>query len=429
MALTQPAARIEAGPRRIEPVGIEWYSPPDLVTQRGRPARIAVVHDWFDSYFGSERVVEQILACFPDADLFATVDFVPQDQRGFLQGKPVTTSFIQRLPFANPRFRMYLPLMPLAIEQFDLSRYDLVLSSSHAVAKGVLTGPNQLHVSYLHAPIRYAWEYQHEYLRQSGLDRGLRGAVARYLLHRVRLWDCRTANGVDRFIANSGFIARRIRKIYGRESTVVYPPVDVQRFALEPDKDDYYIAVSRFVPYKHTETIVRAFERLPQRRLVVIGDGPGFKRARAKAPANVTLLGFQSADALCRHLQRAKALIFAAEEDFGITPVEAQACGTPVIAYAGGGAIETVRGPSEPRPTGMFFDAQTPEAIAAAVEAFEREGHAIAPEDCRANALAFAPERFRVSYLREVVSAWRAHGGSLSSETLARMARTAVANA
>ncbi len=429
MALNRPAARSEAGARRLEPIGGDWFPPPNLLTRRGRPARIALVHDWFDSYYGSERVVEQILACFPGADLFAIVDFVPAGERAFLHDKPVATTFVQRLPFANPRFRMYLPLMPLAIEQFDLSRYDLVLSSSHAVAKGVLTGPDQLHVSYLHAPIRYAWEYQHDYLRQSGLDRGLRGVIARYLLHRIRLWDYRTANGVDRFIANSAFIARRIRKIYGRDSSVVYPPVDVQSFALEAEKDDYYVAVSRFVPYKHTDTIVRAFQTLPHRRLVVIGDGPGFKRARAGAPANVTLLGFQPADALRRYMQRAKALIFAAEEDFGITPLEAQACGTPVLAYAGGGAIETVLGPEEPRPTGFFFDAQTPEAIAEAVEAFERDGGAIAPADCRANALAFSPERFRVGYVREVLEAWRAHGGALSSETPAGMARAAVAHA
>jgi glycosyltransferase involved in cell wall biosynthesis len=402
-------------PARLGAVAAAQQAAPRLLTAAGRPARVALVHDWFDAYYGSERVVEQILRCFPEADLFALVDVMPDAERGFLQGKPVRTSFIQRLPFARRHFRQYLALMPLAIEQLDLSAYDLVLSSSHAFAKGVLTGPRQLHVAYVHAPMRYAWEYQHQYLRQSGLDRGVRGAIARWILHRLRLWDSRTANGVDCFLANSSFIAARVRKIYRRDAAVVHPPVAVQQFPLESRKEDYFLAVSRFVPYKHTETIVEAFRTLPQRRLMVIGDGPGLERTRARAPSNVSLLGFQPADALRRHMASAKALIFAAEEDFGITPVEAQACGTPVIAYAGGGALETVRGPDWSRPTGLFFDAQTPEAIVDAVERFEREGAAFAPEDCRANAQQFAPERFREAFVREVSDAWTRHGGRIAS--------------
>jgi glycosyltransferase involved in cell wall biosynthesis len=382
-----------------------------LLTPSGRPARIALVHEWFDSYYGSERVVAEILRCFPDAELFALVDVTPPEQRGFLDGRSVRTSFLQRLPFARRHFRSYLPLMPLAIEQFDLSDYDLVLSSSHAFAKGVLTGPGQLHVAYVHAPMRYGWEYQHQYLRQSGLERGLRGALTRVVLHYLRLWDYRTAHQVDHFMANSAFVARRIDKIYRRPSTVVYPPVDVARFELQSSKEDYYVAVSRFAPYKHTETIVEAFRDLTPRRLVVIGDGAGFKRARARATANVTLLGFQSFEVLREHLSRAKALIFAAEEDFGITPVEAQACGTPVIAFGRGGALETVRDLDQARPTGLFFEAQTAAAIAAAVERFEREGGRILPEDCRTQALCFTPERFRAAYLDQVSEAWLRHGG------------------
>jgi glycosyltransferase involved in cell wall biosynthesis len=382
-----------------------------LRTASGRRARIALVHEWFDAFYGSERVVAQILNCFPDAELFALVDVMAPEQRGFLGGRKVQTSFLQRLPFARRQFRNYLPLMPLAIEQFDLSGYDLVLSSSHAFAKGVLTGPSQLHVAYVHAPLRYAWEYQHQYLRQSGLARGLRGALVRAVLHYLRLWDVRTANQVDHFIANSAFVARRIDKIYRRPSAVVHPPVEVARFELRTAKEDYYLAVSRFAPYKHTETIVEAFRELPGHRLVVIGDGPGLKRARARATPNVTLLGFQSFEALHRHMGSAKALIFAAEEDFGITPVEAQACGTPVIAFGGGGALETVRDLDQARPTGLFFDAQTPGAIAAAVGRFEREGSLILPENCRAHALDFTSERFRAAYLRQVTEAWTRHGG------------------
>jgi glycosyltransferase involved in cell wall biosynthesis len=225
------------------------------------------------------------------------------------------------------------------------------------------------------------------------------------------LWDQRTAHQVDHFLTNSAFIARRIDKIYRRPAAVVHPPVEVERFALRPAKEDYYLAVSRFVPYKHTETIIAAFRDLPAHRLVVIGDGPGLKRARARVPGNVTLLGFQPFDALRRHMGRAKALIFAAEEDFGITPVEAQACGTPVIAFGGGGALETVRALGQPRPTGLFFPAQTVAAIAAAVERFEREGGKIAPADCRTHAFGFTPERFRAAYLHEVSEAWSRHGG------------------
>jgi glycosyltransferase involved in cell wall biosynthesis len=382
-----------------------------LLTPAGRPARVALVHEWLDTYYGSERVVAEILACFPDADLFALVDVMPAGQRGFLGGRPVRTSFLQRLPFARRHFRAYLPLMPLAIEQFDLQRYDLVLSSSHAFAKGVLTGPAQLHVAYVHAPMRYAWEYQHQYLRQSGLERGLRGLLVRGLLHYLRLWDYRTTNPVDHFIANSEFVARRIDKLYRRPSAVVHPPVDLARFAPEAVKEDYYLAVSRFAPYKHTETIVEAFRSLPGQRLVVIGEGPGLRRARARIGPNVTLLGFQPFEVLKKHLGAARALIFAAEEDFGITAVEAQACGTPVIAFAGGGALETVRGLDRAHPTGLFFEAQTAGAIAAAVLRFEREGAAITAADCRANAQAFSAERFRTAYLRQVVDAWTRHGG------------------
>lgn len=383
----------------------------ELLTPAGRRARIALVHEWFDTYYGSERVAAQILACFPAADVFTLIDVMAEEQRGFLAGHRIHTSFLQRLPFARRHFRLYLPLMPLAIEQFDLAGYDLVLSSSHAFAKGVLTGPAQLHVAYIHAPMRYGWEYQHQYLRQSGLARGVRGALTRCVLHYLRLWDYRTANQVDHFVANSRFIARRIDKIYRRPSAVVYPPVDVHSFTLRAAKEDYYVAVSRFSPYKHAETIVEAFRELGTRKLVVIGDGPGFARTRAKAPANVSLLGFQPFEVLQHHMAAAKALVFAAEEDFGITPVEAQACGTPVIAFAGGGALETVRGLDQARPTGLFFEDQTAAAIAAAVERFEREGGAIDPEDCRANALAFAPERFRSAYRTEVAQAWARHGG------------------
>lgn len=305
-------------------------------------ARVAIVHDWLTVYAGAERVLEQMLLALPQADLYSLVDFVPEDARGFLGGRRARTSFLQRLPRARTHYRSYLPLMPLAVEQFDLSGYDLVISSSHAVAKGVLTGPDQLHLCICYSPIRYAWDLQHQYLEESGLTRGVKGAAARLLLHYVRLWDARTANGVDDFIAISGFIARRIQKVYRRDATVIYPPVDTDGFALRPDKEDFYLTASRLVPYKKIDLIVEAFSALPDRRLVVIGDGPEMAKVRAKAGPNVQLLGYQPFSVLKDHLQRARAFVFAAEEDFGIVPLEAQACGTPVIAYGKGGSLSLI---------------------------------------------------------------------------------------
>jgi glycosyltransferase involved in cell wall biosynthesis len=358
-------------------------------------SRIAVVHDWLTTFAGAERVLEQILKVYPEADLFAVCDFLPDSDRGFLSGRAPTTTFIQKLPWARKRYRGYLPLMPLAIEQLDLSGYDLVISSSHAVAKGVLTGPDQLHISYVHTPIRYAWDLQHQYLRETGLDHGLKGWLARWQLHKIRLWDLRTANGVNHFVANSKFIARRIWKVYRREAEVIYPPVDVSGFSPGEQKEDYYFTASRMVPYKKIDLIVEAFSAMPQKRLVVIGDGPDMSKIRARAGKNVELLGFQETSVLREHMQKAKAFVFAAEEDFGIVPVEAQACGTPVIAYGRGGVLETVRGLESDKPTGTFFESQTVDDLAAAVKRFEEIGEQITPENCRANAERFSAERFR----------------------------------
>ena len=263
--------------------------------------RVAVVHDWLTLCAGGERVLEQILNIWPEADLFSVVDFLSDEDRRQLRGKHATTTFIQRLPWARRRYRAYLPLMPLAIEQLDLDRYDLVISSSHAVAKGVITGPDQLHVSYVHSPMRYAWDLQHQYLAEAGLTRGIRSALARLVLHYMRIWDLRSSNGVDHFVANSNFIARRIRKVYRREAEVVHPPVNIDRFSLRSDKEDFYFTASRMVPYKKIPLIVEAFTRMPGRRLVVVGDGPEFERARAGAGPNVRMLGYQGNEVLVDH--------------------------------------------------------------------------------------------------------------------------------
>ncbi|KRW74855.1 glycosyl transferase [Pseudomonas sp. TTU2014-096BSC] len=357
--------------------------------------KIAIVHDWLVTYAGAERVLAGLIETWPDADLFAVIDFLSDEDRASLGGKRATTTFIQQLPKAKTHYQKYLPLMPLAIEQLDMSAYDLVISSSHAVAKGVLTGPNQLHISYVHSPIRYAWDLQHQYLHEASLDRGIKAKLARMLLHYMRMWDQRTASGVDEFIANSHFIGRRINKSYRRESTVIYPPVDTRNFTLYAEKEDFYLTASRLVPYKRIPMIVEAFSRMPDKKLIVIGAGPEMDKAKELASPNVMLMGYQNFAVLLHHMQRARAFVFAAEEDFGIAPIEAQACGTPVIAFGRGGVLETVRGIDHPEPTGVFYDEQTAESLIAAIGEFEAQAHHIFPDACRASAERFSTERFR----------------------------------
>jgi glycosyltransferase involved in cell wall biosynthesis len=379
-------------------------------TQKGAAAfdatelRVAIIHDWLVTYAGAERVLEQLLRIFPGADVFTLLDLLPERDRGFLDGVRIHTSFIQRLPILRRRYRAILPLMPIAVEQFDVSGYDLVLSSSHAVAKGVLTGPEQLHISYCHSPMRYAWDLQHQYLREARMT-GVRSLLARWFLHQLRIWDVQTANGVDAFIANSMFIARRVRKTYRRPARVVYPPVDVESFSLQPRKEDFYLAASRLVPYKRMPLIVEAFTAMPGRQLVVVGDGPDIRRMREAAGPNVDVLGWQPTATLRDLMQRARAFVFAAEEDFGIAPVEAQACGTPVIAFGSGGATETVVDGS----TGLFFDRQTVPALVDAVDRFERAPD-FCPRTIRSNAERFAAPVFRERMSACVADALARHG-------------------
>jgi glycosyltransferase involved in cell wall biosynthesis len=369
----------------------------NLGVDRGAGMRVAIVHEWLDTYSGSERVLEQLLQCFPNADLFAVVDFMNESERGFLQGRRVQTSFIQRLPLARRMFRNYLGLMPIAMQQLDLSKYDLIISSHHAVAKGVLTGPDQIHVSYIHSPMRYAWDLQHQYLSQTGMDRGLRGLYARWLFARLRQWDVSTAHQVDHFIANSRYVARRIKKAYRREATVIHPPVDISRFKMRSEKEDFYLLACRMVPYKRAEIVVESFVRQPGRYLTVVGGGPENKRVRAAArdAPNIKFVDSVPQYELIDLMQRARAFVFAGEEDFGITLVEAQACGTPVIAYGRGGAAEIVVSEDAGAPTGVLFDRQEPDAITAAVQQFEALGTEITSQACRANALRFSQEQFK----------------------------------
>jgi glycosyltransferase involved in cell wall biosynthesis len=372
--------------------------------------RIAVVHEWLLDYAGSERVLREILDLYPQADLFALVDLPDEELKAAIPRRAKATSFLQSLPRPRRWLRYYVPLMPLAIEQLDLSGYDIIVSSSHAVAKGVITGPSQLHVSYVYTPMRYAWDLQHEYLRAAGLERGPLSWAARLALHRLRLWDVRTANGVDVFLADSAHVARRIRKAYRREAEVLYPPVDVSAFPMRETKEDFYLTVSRLEPYKRVDLLVEAFSRMPQRRLVVIGDGPEMRRVQSKASPNVEVLGRLPTAAVRDHMQRARAFLFAGVEDFGIVMVEAQACGTPLIAFGRGGAAEIVQGD-----TGVLFGEQTADAVIEAVRRFEQDPARFAPASSRQNAMRFDRERFRKRFEELVRSHWERFSRELAT--------------
>jgi glycosyltransferase involved in cell wall biosynthesis len=401
----------ERGGKRMNPPGPVAVALTDRAL--AGPMRIAVVHDWLDTWRGGESVLAEILALYPDADLFALVDFLPEALRHRILHKRARTSFLQRLPFARTRFRTFLPLMPRAIESLDVTPYDLVITSSHAVAKGVATTPRQLHICYCHSPIRYAWDLREQYLDATGLGRGVKGAIVARVLDHLQRWDRATSARVTYFVANSGHIRQRIARCYDRDAVVIYPPVDVEFFtpdlaAPRPGTRGYYVTASRWVPYKRVDLIVTAFRALPERRLIVVGNGPQADRVRAAAGSNVDFVGEVPRERLRELLRGARAFLFAAEEDFGILPVEAQACGTPVIAYGRGGVTESVRGLDVDAPTGLFFTEQTATAIADAVSLFESRAGDLRAEACRTNALRFAASRFRREFADFVAARWAA---------------------
>ncbi len=364
--------------------------------------KIAVVHDWLVTNAGAEKVLGAILDIYPDADIFSLVDFLSKkDRTDVLNGKFARTSFIQKLPFAKKHFRNYLPLFPKAIESFDLSEYDLVISSSWAVAKGVKTTKKQLHICYCYTPIRYAWDLYDEYT--SNLKQPKKFLVEQTLKY-IRKWDIKTVDRVDFFIADSKFVQNRIKKTYNRDSVVIYPPVNIDKFTLEEKKDDFFFTASRLVPYKKTKLIVEAFNEMPDKKLVVIGAGEEYDTIKAIAKENITLLGYQEDDILIKYMQKAKAFVFAAEEDFGIVPLEAQACGTPVIAYGKGGALETVNDGA----SGLFFKYQTTASLADAVKRFE--SMQFNPYTVRENSLKFARSEFEkniTAYSKEAYERWK----------------------
>ncbi len=363
--------------------------------------KCALVHEWLTPLAtgGSELVVREILACVA-ADLYATIDFESTNPASYLYQRQIGTTFLQHLPGAKSGIQKYLPLMPIAIEQLDLRQYDIILSSSHAVAKGVLASPQQLHLCYCHTPMRYAWDLTFDYLQQSRFGRGLLGVLTRYVLHQIRQWDVLSTNRVDYFIANSQFTANRIWRCYRRQAEVVYPPVNIDRFTCNADKEDFYLTVCRLVGYKQVEPIVEAFNQ-NGKNLVVIGTGTELPRLQQIAKSNVTILGYQPNNVVQDYLARAKAFVYAACEDFGIVLVEAQACGTPAIAYGVGGAAETVLDirihPS--CGTGILFPQQTSAAILAAIATFETYERQFQAECIRAHAESFAAAVFRSRYL------------------------------
>jgi glycosyltransferase involved in cell wall biosynthesis len=363
--------------------------------------RVAIVHDWLYVLGGAEQVLREILRCYPDADVFTLFDLLRPEDRRKLGFETSHTSFLQKMPLLGRYHRSYLPLMPIAIEQFDLSSYDLVISSSCAVAKGVLTGPEQVHIAYVHSPMRYAWDLQHVYLKESGYATGLKGMIARSILHKMRIWDARTAHGPDAIFTNSQFVARRIKKIYGRDAKVIYPPVSIaNRDAILP-MGNHFLAASRLVPYKRIEPIVRAFNAMPDLELIVAGDGPEADRLKRMAGPNVKFVGFVPDKKLRDLMNTARAFVFAGEEDFGIVLVEAQSEGAPVLALGRGGARESIL-TSGPRPTGMFFDVPDYQSIVGCVRSFVANEKAISRLDCRQRAAFFSAERFRSQFVAGV---------------------------
>lgn len=354
--------------------------------------KIAIVQEWLVTVGGSDKVVKAILDVFPQADIYTLVAKELVCSELGINWSKVHTSFIQKMPFGKSKHRAYLPLFPFAIEQFDLRKYDIVVSSSHCVAKGVLTKADQLHICYCHSPIRYVWDMYNEYLEEAHLARGIKSWLIRFLLHKIREYDVLTANRVDYYISNSDYVGQRIRKTYRRTSNTIHPNIDVRHFEFCNEKQEYYLASSRLVAYKRIDMIVEAFNRMPDKRLVVIGGGPQLEMLCKIAHANVTIMGYQPFDILKERMQHAKAFIFAADEDFGMIPIEAQACGTPVIAYGHGGSLETVC----KEKTGIFFYEQTADALIRAVNDFESRGkEPFKYEDCREWAERFSEERFK----------------------------------
>ena len=374
--------------------------------------KYALVHEWLTpkATGGSELVVKEILKHI-NADLYALIDFESGNPESYFYQRQIGKTFLQYLPLARNGVQKYLPLLPIAIEQFDLREYDVILSSSHAVAKGVLTTPYQLHICYCHTPMRYAWDLTFDYINSSKVGKGIPGIFTRYLLHKLREWDVISANRVDYFIANSQHTARRIWRCYRRQAEVIYPPVDVKKFPFKSQKQDFYLTVCRLVSYKKISLIVRAFNQLG-RELVVIGSGRELSQLRHLARSNVKVMGWQPEEVVAQYMSEAKGFIYAACEDFGMALVEAQACGTPIIAYSLGGATETVLDMRKypDSATGLLFSEQTEKALIEAVKFFESSQGYFQPEIIRKHADKFSQTVFQKHYFSFLQKCYEATG-------------------
>ena len=358
---------------------------------------IALVHDWLDAPGGGEAVLASLTRIFPGAPVLTLVDFLSPAERARFGAAPIQTSPLQWMPGSRQWFRYAAALAPRLVERLDTSPFDIIVSDSHAVAKGVRKRPSQIHICYCHTPARFAWTMSDTYGDRAAAGNALRAALVRRAQARFREWDFAASRNVDHFIANSRHIADAISRCYGRDAQVIHPPVDVDRFrAVGHGARGGYVTVARLVAYKRVDILVDAFRRLPDRTLTIIGDGPERRRLARNVPPNVSFAGRLDNDATAQRLGAARAFVFAAFEDFGIAAVEAQAAGTPVIAFAEGGSNETVVDVGSPRPTGVLFDAQTADAIVAAVRRFESA--TIDADACRLNAANFSEARFRAAF-------------------------------
>src|SRR5690606_36260898 len=378
--------------------------------------RVAIVHDWCPNFRGGERVLARLCKLFPGADVFTLFDFLPEAvKQEHFPGVQFETSIANRLPFVQRYYRALFSLCPFLIEQFDVTRYDLVISSSAAFARGVLTRPDQPHLSYVHSPVRYAWDEQFSYLEQGRLKFGPKGLLFRWMLHRLRMWDTRTAHGPDLMLANSSFVRARIGRIYGRDADVVFPPVALDELPFQPVKENYYVTASFLAPYKRTDLVIKAFQAMPQHRLIVVGEGQQLAQLKELQAPNIEFTGFLPRGDYMNTIARAKAMVFAGCEDFGIALAEAQACGTPLIAFGRGGAADIVKPlGSSSHPTGILFARQSEEAIVQAITLFERSRDTIRPEACRLNAERFSEQRFDEGILAALTKVQAIAAGSTS---------------
>lgn len=367
----------------------------------------AIVHDWMMTIGGGENVVSEIVDVCPNCEVFVAFEKANRDLDTILKGRPLHASALNKLPMVEKYYKNLLLLAARAIEAFDVSRFDIVISSSSAVAKGVITAPGQPHIAYVHSPARYAWDLTHEYLRLHGLNRGLKGMIARELMHRFRNWDSRTVNGVDIMIANSQFVRERIWKVYRRDSLVIHPPVDIDRFDIQRGDGRHFVTTSRLVGYKRVDLMIDAFAQRRDLRLVVIGGGPELEALKAKATSNVEFLGHVPMQTLLDVFAGARAFLYCALEDFGIAPVEAQAAGLPVIALGKGGTAETIcADASRGENTGVFYHEQSVPALLSAIAQFESMESEFKVDAIKAHATRFSAATFRRK-LAEVVE--RAH--------------------